>query len=200
MCPNRWIVALAMAMTAVAPTGVLAEAFAVRPGGDNQVVFVSKAPMETFEGKTSQVEGSIVVDPTDVRDSVSVRVEVDLASLDTGIPRRNQHMRENHLETDKFPRAVFTGVAVLDPASAKLLPGQAVQLDIQGTFSLHGVSRRLRTVVDVTLVEESGRRSLRFQTTFPVALTDYAISRPQFLFLKLANEQQVTVRGVATSP
>jgi polyisoprenoid-binding protein YceI len=176
-----------------------ADEFVVRPGGDNKVVFVSKAPIETFEGKTSQIEGRIAVDPTAVGDSVTVRVEVDLASLDTGIAKRNQHMREEHLETAKYPKAVFAGVTVAGPAGARLEPGKTVTFDVAGTFTLHGVSRRLRTPVQVTLAEPGGARQLRFQTSFPVSLADYAISRPQFLFLKLADVQTVKVSGVATA-
>jgi polyisoprenoid-binding protein YceI len=180
-------------------TAAHAEEFVVRPGGASQVVFLSKATVESFTGKTSQMEGRIAVDPTAVGDSITVRVEVDLASLDTGIGKRNQHMRENHLETAKYPKAVFTGATVGGPAGAKLEPGQPVWFDVEGTFALHGVSRRLRTQVEVTLEDQGGKRRLRFKTAFPVSLAAYAISRPQFLFLKLADEQAVKVSGVAAA-
>jgi polyisoprenoid-binding protein YceI len=178
-------------------TAAHAEEFVVRPGGANQVVFRSKAPVESFEGKTSQMEGRLTVDPAAVGDSVTVRVEVDLASLDTGIAKRNQHMRENHFETAKYPKAIFTGVTVSGPAGAKLESGMPEPFDVEGTFTLHGVSRRLRTKVEVTLEDKGGRRQLRFKTVFPVSLADYSISRPQFLFLKLADVQTVTVSGLA---
>jgi hypothetical protein len=45
--------------------------------------------------------------------------------------------------------------------------------------------------------ERGGR--IAFRTTFPVALTDYQISRPQFLFLRLAEAQTVRVIGVAVA-
>jgi len=176
-----------------------AEEFVVRPGGANKVVFLSKAPVESFEGKTAKLEGRIAVDPAAVGDSITVRVEVDLASLDTGIAKRNQHMRENHLETAKYPKAVFTGATVAGPAGARLEAGRPVAFEVEGTFALHGVSRRLRTTVEVTLEDQGGKRQLRFKTAFPVSLAAYAISRPQFLFLKLADEQAVRVTGVATA-
>ncbi len=184
-------------LTAIA-VSARAEEFVIRPGGESKAVFASHATMESFEGRTSKVSGVISGDPAGVGDSVGVRVEVDLASLDTGIAMRNRHMRENHLETDRYPTAVFAGARVASPAGAKLEPGQPTTFEIEGTFSLHGVSRRLRTKVEVTLVDAGGARALRFRATFPVALSDYAISRPQFLFLRLADVQQVTVSGVAT--
>lgn len=42
-----------------------------------------------------------------VKDQVTA--EVSLGSCDTGIGLRNTHMKENYLETAKFPKAVFVG-------------------------------------------------------------------------------------------
>ena len=132
---------LALAALALLSTEAThAAVFAVKPGKDSKVVFTSQAPTETFQGKTDRMEGTLTLDPSTVGDSITVHLEVDLASLDTGKKMRNQHMRENHLETDKFPKAVFDGAAVLSPAGAKLEPGKPVAFQIEGTFALHGVS------------------------------------------------------------
>jgi polyisoprenoid-binding protein YceI len=172
--------------------------FVVRPGDDTQVVFVSRASIESFEGKTNRLEGWLQVEPTAVGDSITAHFEVDLASLDTGIKMRNQHMRRNHLETDRYPKATLDGVAVLSPAGARLEPGTPLRFEVEGTFSLHGVSRRIRLAVDVAYSTADGGR-ITFRTSFPVALPDYGISRPQFLFLKLAETQEVRVSGVAVA-
>ena len=173
--------------------------FVVKPGGENKVVFISKATVEGFEGKTRQLEGHLVLDPANLGDTVSVHLEVDLASLDTGIAKRNKHMRENHLETAKYPKAVFDGISVRGPAGAKLAPGNPATLDVEGTFTLHGVSRRLRILVQAGYDPKPAGARITFHATFPVTLADYAISRPEFLFLKLAETQQVRVDGVAVA-
>lgn len=185
---------LILALVLASP--VSAAEFVVKPGAPNKVVFTSKAATETFSGKTDRMSGSIVVDPAAVGDSVAVRIAVDLASLDTGIGKRNQHMRENHLETEKYPEAVFEGASVRGPAGASLAPGRTVAFDVEGTFTLHGVAKRMRVTVHVTARDE---RTLAFETTFPVTLADHAISRPKFLFLKLGETQTVTVSGVAVA-
>ncbi len=171
-----------------------AATYVVKPGSGTQVVFTSKATTETFEGRTDRMEGRLDVDPAAVGDSVTVKLEVDLASLDTGSKMRNKHMRENHLETAKFPKAVFVGAAVLSPAGAKLEAGKPVTFEAEGTFTIHGVSRRLRCTVDVTWTGSA----LTFKATFPVTLSDHAIKRPEILFLKLAEAQQVRVSATAT--
>ena len=188
----------AIVMATAASTAAAAE-FVVKPGGDNKVVFVSKATMETFEGKTKNLSGTIVVDPAAIGDSMSVHLEVDLTTLDTGIAKRNQHMRDHHLETSKYPKAIFDGAAVTGAQGAKLEPGKATTFDCEGTFSLHGVSRRLHIPVEATYTPKGAGGKIVFSTRFPVGLADYNIDLPQFLFMKLADTQDVHVNGVAVA-
>ena len=183
------------ALLAPAP-GACAD-YAVHPGKECRVVFVSRAANEKFEGKTDRLEGRVSVDPAALGDSATFRFEVDMASLDTGIKMRNQHMRENHLETAKYPKAVFEGGGLHAASGARLEAGKPESLQVEGTFTLHGVSRRIRIHVAVTLRPDPAPGAIDFSTEFPVALADYAISRPQFLFLKLADVQMVRVSGTA---
>ncbi len=192
---KRYLLMAAMLVMA-APAAPAAE-FVVKPGGENKVSFVSKATIESFEGKTSKLSGRMVLDPAAMGDTLTIHFEVDMASLDTGIGKRNQRMREDHLETDRYPIAAFDGAALLGPAGARLEAGKPASFDVEGTFSLHGVKRRLRIKVDAAYDPKAGRIS--FKTAFPVALADYAISRPEFLFLKLADTQDVHVSGVAVA-
>ena len=177
----------------------LADDFVVQPGGENRVVFTSRATIETFEGKTTRLSGRLSVDPAHLGDSVFVHLEVDLASLSTGIAKRDEHMRDAHLETKRYPTAVFDGASLVDSAQAGLAEGKPVSFEAAGTFSLHGVSRRIRIPVTALRTRKGGLARISFDTTFPVALNDYAISRPQFLFLKLADAQEVRVHGVAVA-
>jgi len=188
-----------VALLLLSAAGTRAAEFAVKPGKDCKVVFTSKAPTETFQGKTDRMEGTITVDPSGVGDSITVHLEVDLASLDTGKRMRNEHMRNNHLETSKYPKAVFDGAAVLSPAGAKLEPNKPTAFQIEGTFSLHGVLRRLRCKAEATWMPAAEGGRIAFRAEFPVKLGDYSITRPEFLFLKLAEAQQVVVSGIASS-
>jgi len=191
---------LALALLALLPAaGTRAAVFAVSPGKDSKVVFTSKAPTETFQGKTDRLQGTLTLDPAAMGDSISVHLEVDLASLSTGKKLRDEHMRDEHLETDKFPKAIFDGAAVISPAGAKLEPGKPMAFQMEGTFALHGVSRRLRFPAEATFTPAGQGGRIAFRATFSVALPDYDIKRPEFLFLKLAEVQEVEVSGVASS-
>jgi len=177
------IAALAAAALARAETWVVGEG--------SEVVFTSKAPMESFDGKTRKVAGRIVCAAEDLAGPLELRIEVDLASLDTGIGMRNTHMRERHLETDTYPLAVFTGESVVAATEPALVPGRPVELTVRGVFELHGVARPRDIAARVTLAEDG---TLAVEAGFPVSLADHAIDRPQFLVMKLADEQQVRVR------
>jgi polyisoprenoid-binding protein YceI len=186
-------------LAAAGPARAASETFVIQPGEETNLIrFDSKATMESFYGVTRQVSGQVTLDPQALGDSIGVSVEVDLSTLDTGIGLRNQHMRENHLETDKYPKAVFHGGKVYDPSARRLTAGEPVTFEIEGTFDLHGVTRPLRSLVQMTLVEaEDGRPGLRITTYFPVKLADYQISRPRFLLLKLNEVQDVTFHVTA---
>lgn len=184
---------LTAALLTLLATPVLADTWVISPGG-GEIVFVSKAPMETFEGKSDQVSGKITLNPARVVDSVSVHIEIDMASLDTGKDKRNRHMRENHLETEKYPTAFFNGATIIEPRGVALDAGKEIVFDVVGTLELHGVKRRLSAKVKVKRLSDG---SLEIEANFPVTLSDYEISRPKFLFLKLNETQDVTLTATA---
>jgi polyisoprenoid-binding protein YceI len=184
--------ALSLAVVSVAPAAV----HEVRPGGATQVVFVSKAPTETFEGRTRRMQGTIDLDPAAVGDSVRFRLEVDTRTLDTGSRLRDQHMHERYLETQRFPTAVFEGGRVVQGAGQRIAAGAETAFRVAGSFTLHGVTRPMVCDVMASL-DGSGR--LVFRAEFPVRLADHGIERPEMLFLKLAETQRVRVSAIASS-
>lgn len=166
----------------------------IAPGEEGtEVVFHSKAPMESFAGRTRSVTGSISFDPTRL-ETLEIRVTVDMATLDTGIGLRNGHMRDNHLHTDEFPSGTFTGGAIVEGGGPALAPGEPVSLEIEGELQLHGVTRKIRIPLELKLVAGG---DLTVQSSFPVTLSDYDIPRPGFLVMKLGETQRVEVRLLA---
>jgi polyisoprenoid-binding protein YceI len=182
-------------MAAVSPG--FAESFQITPGEPNLVRFESKAPLETFDGKTRQVRGHVKLDPADLSEWIEVNVEVDLASFDTGIAIRNRHMRENHLETDKYPSAVFKGGKVHDASQTQIRAGETVRFEIEGVLSLHGVEKPLRAPIEMTLETVDGRTQIRVAASFRLKLSDHDIKRPKFLIMKLDEVQRLSVELVA---
>ena len=94
----------------------------------------------------------------------NVRLGIDLNSVETLVPIRNERMREMLFEVVKFPAANIT--AQVDPAIiAAAAEGGVVSADLPVTLSLHGYEQTL-TVPVVVMGEEDGR--MRVFTSRPV--------------------------------
>jgi polyisoprenoid-binding protein YceI len=167
--------------------------FKVVPGhADTKVQFTSEAPMETVTGTTHTATGFVEMDPSGTGEGARGEVHADLASLKTGIDLRDRHMRENHLETGKYPEAVFTLTSLTLP-SGGLPEGIRTRVAAQGTFKLHGIERTIEPETYFTLHNSATGSTLQIESNFTVRLPDYLIKRPQFLLMRLAEEQRVHV-------
>ena len=75
----------------------------------NQVEFTSKVVAFTFTGTTDKIDGFIYWEGDSLFAAKDqLHFEVDLASFDTGIGKRDRDMRQV-LDTDKWPKAVYKG-------------------------------------------------------------------------------------------
>lgn len=89
----------ALALFNFAQAGVMAQGasrayFANDPVGRNVVSITSNAPLETMLTTTGQIEADIKINPNNVLDNPRARFLIPVASLDTGIKIRNDHMME----------------------------------------------------------------------------------------------------------
>ncbi|MCB9357889.1 MAG: YceI family protein [Calditrichaeota bacterium] len=174
--------------------GFAAETFTItQANSENLVSFTSDAPLEEIVGKTRMVSGSVSL--PDATSPGQAEIHVDMASLDTGLSLRNKHMRENHLETDTYPEAVFTLSALVIPGGT-LTPGARTEVNVAGTLALHGQTRVIKPSAFLTLAQDG--KNLTIESSFSVLLQDYQIKRPEFLVMKLSEEQKIDVKLVAT--
>ena len=193
---TRWMMLVpALCLT---PLLASAERFVFDAGETTTIRFESKATLESFHGDTHEARGHVILDPENIGDQVEIWVEVDMATLDTGINKRNKDMRENHLHTDEFPTATFSGATIRGEHPTSLVAGEMRAFEIEGSLTLHGVTKPLVTVAEVMLLPDRNVPAVHVRSTFPVDLRDFDIPRPKFLFLKLAEVQTATIDVVAT--
>ena len=75
----------------------------------NQVAFTSKVVALTFTGTTDKIDGFIYWEGDSLFAAKDqLHFEVDLASFDTGIGKRDRDMRQV-LDTEQWPKAVYKG-------------------------------------------------------------------------------------------
>ncbi|GMV06574.1 MAG: hypothetical protein AMXMBFR53_28500 [Gemmatimonadota bacterium] len=177
--------ALFLVAVAAAPAATAAQEYQVDRGAPNVVRFLSRASIEEFEGVTDRIDGYVLLDAPSLAEArggegTAVYLEVDLASLDTGIGLRNRHMRDNYLHVARFPFAVFEGRV----EGLREVGGGGYRVSAQGMLTIHGVARERQLTCRV----DAEGRGYRAQCGFEVLLSDHDIEIPKVMFLKLANE------------
>jgi polyisoprenoid-binding protein YceI len=220
MVPRRIVLSAAFATVFLASAWVSAAkplTFRVYEDARDEVLFISQAPLEKITGKATKTRGEVTVDDLSdlMRAKIAASFEVDLATIGTGLPLRDQHMRDMYLEVKKYPKAVFTfekvervQVVTKDAqgnAQARtvkgLTPGVPTTVALSGTFEVHGVKKPVRIPgLLVTYLPESAETRklrpgdlLRIEGGFTIKLADYAIKRPQFVLMKLAEDVAISV-------
>lgn len=135
--------------------------------GESSATFSGKGPAGfKLEGTTNEVQLK--------DDGKTVTITVPLAKLDTGIDLRNKHMRENYLETDKFPHAVLEVAreAVKLPADGAKSEGTG-----KGKMTIRGKTR------EVTFKYKIEKKAGAYQAMakVPLNIKDFDISIPSYL-------------------
>ncbi len=133
--------------------------------------------------------------------------EVDRESINTGIRLRDEHMRDNFLETKKFPKAVFKLKKIITEKETRLSDSTPLKLVVEGDFTVHGITVKKNFPLKVTYFKESDFTHNRFehgdvirvQGTFEVPLKDHKIKRPEIIFQKLTDTVIVSVDIFAVS-
>lgn len=198
--PWAWCLAGLAAALWVAEAGAACELpsppAAAQPGplyrvvsGPSRVRFDAKAFLHDFAGTTSKVEGLIRVGDLDRLGDARACIRIDAASLDTGNGIRDGIMRDDHLETGKFPTIDFDLKQVED---VKRQAGNW-EFAAQGTLTLHGVSRE----ISIPIHARQENDAVRLAGELPLKMTDYRIRIPRFLFFTV--EDRVVVKFDVTA-
>lgn len=151
------------------------------------VEFLSKAALNEFTGKSSNLNGLVDLDKN------LIDFFVDLNSLKTGIGLRDRHMRENYLETKKFPFAEFTGKI---DRGIDLKIGESRDVTAKGKFKIHGVERDITVPGKITKINND---EIKLEAMFQLLLSDYKIDIPKVVFYELAEAQQVSINALLKS-
>jgi polyisoprenoid-binding protein YceI len=151
--------------------------------GQNLCQFVSSAPLEEFEGTADGIEGSFVLDPQNL-EATRGRIRVAVASMRTGIARRDEHLRSPEwLDAERYPYIEFDLQGLRQVRITERTAGRVVlQAVAVGDFSLHGVRKPMELPIVMTYVPESEQTRQRapgdlvqVQSEFTISLRDFNI-------------------------
>ncbi|MGO8946186.1 MAG: YceI family protein [Ktedonobacterales bacterium] len=94
----------------------------------------------TVTGETSAITGEFLLDMTPAPTLQSLKLSVDLRTLDSGSADRDQHVRNDTFDSSRFPFAVFA-VAQARILSGSYSEGESIRFSLPGQLTLHGVTR-----------------------------------------------------------
>ncbi len=148
------------------------------------VTLKSVATLELIQAKSNKLRGVIDTDKNTFAWTVDIRSFEGFNS-----PLQREHFNENYMESDRFPKASFTGKIIEDIDFAA--PGvQSVRA--KGKLNLHGVEQE--RIIKSQLENRGGK--LFISTRFTVPVADHNIDIPKIVHQKIAEEIQVTVEAV----
>lgn len=156
-------------------------------GENGEVYFKSDAPLEIIEARSKSLRG--LIDPA----NQTFVWAVEISSFDGfNSPLQREHFNENYLESNRFPRAIFSGKVIEKVDFSK---DGTYSVRAKGKLQIHGAEQE--RIIKGSL--ERRGNTLRIEASFTVPLNDHNISIPKIVHQKIAEEISVTIKAVLTA-
>jgi polyisoprenoid-binding protein YceI len=143
--------------------------------------FYSKTPFEDIKAENNQVYAVIDAGRKNIAFAVLLKGFVFTKEL------MQEHFNENYVESDKYPKATFSGAYTGDVPLDK---DGVYRVVVKGNLTLHNVTRPIEE--PATLEVKGGR--LLGKTEFNIRPEDFQISIPSLVRDKIAKEITVHVQ------
>jgi polyisoprenoid-binding protein YceI len=151
-----------IATTTPLPTGT----WAVDPVHSSVEFHVKHLGIATVKGQFNEFEGTVEVDDAGVR----ARGTVDVASVDTREPQRDEHLRSaDFFEVESFPQITFQSTAIR--------PLDDEDFEIDADLTIHGVTRgvTLKATLEGTETDPQGNERIGVSASTQINRNDYDI-------------------------
>jgi hypothetical protein len=181
--------------------------FDMRDGLQRNVVhFVSDGVLERIVGLSTALWGWVELDPENLAKGVRGEIEMDMRTFETGIPARNQQIREKVFLSAENPAARFTLKKLNKvPAKKAMLSLQPLTVEMEGELFFRGVLVTERVPVKLTYLIESEKTRqrlpgnlLRLQANLTLDLSRYSIDIPEAWHLRFAPKVDVFLDAMGT--
>ncbi|GCE20146.1 YceI family protein [Dictyobacter kobayashii] len=156
------------------------------------LVFQNK-PNNDAVGTTHSVQGNFHIRTGTSPLVEAMNVKVDLSTLQTDSPMRDNYVRQHALETDTYPDATFISVSTQGlPASYS--DGQSVHFQLTGNLTMHGKTNK--EVFDVQGKVVS--KTITGTATSTIYMTDFGIQPPNLANIAISqNKVLITINFTA---
>jgi polyisoprenoid-binding protein YceI len=144
--------------------------------------FYSKTPLEDIKAENDQAYA--VLDP----DSHHIAFAVLMKGFIFPKELMQEHFNENYVESDKYPKATFSGTCSGDMDLSK---EGIYQVVIKGDLSLHGVTKSIETTAQIEVKKDK----ILATSVFKLKPEDFQISIPSLVRDKIASQISVKVQA-----
>jgi len=171
------------------PVFAAVENYTLDPSHTNIVWFANHFGFSNPSGKFATVEGKLALDEAKPANS-KVNVTVSLASVLTGVPKLDDHLRSDaFFDVAKFPTATF--------ASDKVdVVGKTAK--VHGNLTLHGVTKPVTLDVALNKIGDSPitkKKTAGFSATTVIKRSDFGIN---YALPGVADDVKLTIESEAT--
>lgn len=177
----------------------LGQAYHVYAGLDAQVTFISDAPLEHIKGTSNRVIGYAMRAPGDGLSLAAGEFVLPVASFDTGIPLRNEHLQgERWMNAATYPDVVFALRGTKDAKEVKKSETfTTYEITLLGTMTVKGVSREMEIPARITVMPGTEQTKVRapgdllaIRATYDIKMSDFGIGvgDPGLASGKLSND------------
>ena len=133
------------------------------------------AGLNEVNGTTPGVTGELTLNFDDPDLLEAAQITVDMSQLSTDQQLRDRWLRDNALETNRYPQATFTATAV-SGLPAAYAEGEEVNFQLTGDLTVRDVTQSV--TFDVTAVWSGD--TIQGTATVPLQMTDFGIEPPDF--------------------
>jgi len=151
------------------------------------VEFTLDGVLHTVHGNFKLKHGAIRFDPATGK--IGGEVVVDAASGESGSQARDRRMHKNILESERYPEIVFTP----DHVEGTVAPEGVSQVQVHGTFRIHGAWHELTLPVQVRIA--NGQTTAT--THFTVPYVKWGMKNPSNLFLRVSDKVDISITAYA---
>jgi hypothetical protein len=176
-------VIITAALLAISGSAIYAQKFMTRTG---KIIFNATAPHSPEKVEAINNEVACVMDGK----TGDVIFQVPVKSFKFERQLMEEHFNENYIESDKYPKANFSG-KIENVGDVNFAKDGTYNAKVGGKLTIHGATNDISVPGTVTV--KGG--SVMLKTKFTVKLIDYKITVPSLVADKLSKEAVVTVES-----
>lgn len=142
-----------------------------------------------IKGEKAKVDGVVQIE----NNKLQAILKVDLTIFETGMEMRDEHMKENYLQTDKAENK-FAQLEIqnLNIPAEYWKNSKELNLDFSGDLTLHNVKKSIVGKISLSPYKENS--PINTISELKVKLSEHKIDIPSFAGITVAEDVNITVK------